>query len=41
VEGLIALLKPIVGKGYLKNPEAAKNPAAIGYHLVLRKPFVG
>jgi len=39
IEGLIALLRPIVGKGYLKNPEAAKNPAAIGYHLVLKKPL--
>jgi SAM-dependent methyltransferase len=38
IEGLIALLRPIVGKGYLKSPDAAKNPAAIGYHLVLKKP---
>ena len=38
IEGLIALLRLIVGKGYLKSPEAAKNPAAIGYHLVLKKP---
>lgn len=38
IEGLIVLLKPIVGKGYLKSPAAAKNPAAIGYHLVLKKP---
>lgn len=38
IEGLISLLKPIVGKGYLKSPDAAKNPAAIGYHLVLKKP---
>lgn len=41
IEGLITLLKPIIGKGYLKNPEAAKNPAAIGYHLVLKKPLAG
>jgi SAM-dependent methyltransferase len=38
IEGLIASLRPIVGKGYLKSPEEAKNPAAIGYHLVLKKP---
>jgi SAM-dependent methyltransferase len=41
MEGLIALLKPIVGKGYLKPPDTAKNPAAIGYHLILKKPFAG
>ena len=38
IEGLITLLRPIVGKGYLKSPDTAKNPAAIGYHLVLKKP---
>jgi SAM-dependent methyltransferase len=41
MEALIALLKPIVGKGYLKSPDVAKNPAAIGYHLVLKRPLAG
>jgi hypothetical protein len=31
-------MKPIIGGGYVKSPQAAKNPAAIGYHLVLKKP---
>jgi SAM-dependent methyltransferase len=38
IEGLVTLLKPLVGDGYVKPPEAAKNPAAVGYHLVLKKP---
>jgi SAM-dependent methyltransferase len=38
IEGLINLLRPFIGKSYTKSPELAKNPAAIGYHVVLRKP---
>lgn len=38
IESLISLLKPFIDKGYVKSPDLAKNPAAIGYHLVLRKP---
>ncbi|MBL8050101.1 MAG: class I SAM-dependent methyltransferase [Anaerolineales bacterium] len=38
IESLISLLKLFIGKGYVKSPDLAKNPAAIGYHLVLRKP---
>ena len=40
IEGLISLLQPILGKGFVKTPDDAKNPAAIGYHLVLRKPVI-
>ncbi len=40
IEGLISLLKPIIGNGFIKSPDAAKNPAAIGYHLVFRKPII-
>lgn len=39
IEGLIELMKPLIGGGYVKSPESAKNPAAIGYHLVLKKPL--
>lgn len=35
--GLTRLLVPLVGHGFVKVPAEAKNPAAIGYHLVLRK----
>ena len=38
IEDLISLIKPLIGKGFVKPPDAAKNPAAIGYHLVFRKP---
>lgn len=38
IEGLISLMKPLIGSGYVKSPDAANNPAAIGYHLVLKKP---
>jgi SAM-dependent methyltransferase len=38
IEALVSLLKPVIGKGFVKSPDTAKNPAAIGYHLVLRKP---
>lgn len=38
IEALIAPLKLLVGDGYVKSPESAKNPAAIGYHLVLKRP---
>jgi hypothetical protein len=38
IEGLISLMKPLIGNGYVKPPDIAKNPAAIGYHMVLRKP---
>ncbi len=37
IEGLINLLKPFIGKGFVKSPDLAKTPAAIGYHLMLRK----
>ena len=37
IEGLISLLKPLIGNGFVKSPDGAKNPAAIGYHLVLKK----
>jgi SAM-dependent methyltransferase len=37
-EGLISLMKLLIGDGYVKHPDTAKNPAAIGYHLVLKKP---
>jgi SAM-dependent methyltransferase len=37
IEGLIILLKPLIGNGFVKSPDVAKNPAAIGYQLVLRK----
>lgn len=38
IETLVSLLKPLTGNGYVKSPDVAKNPAAIGYHLILRKP---
>ncbi|MCZ2127870.1 MAG: class I SAM-dependent methyltransferase [Anaerolineales bacterium] len=37
IEGLVNLLKPLIGKGCVQTPAAAKNPAAIGYQLVLKK----
>jgi hypothetical protein len=39
IEGLISLMKPLNGGGNVKSPESAKNPAAIGYHLVLKEPL--
>ncbi len=39
IEASMILLRPVVGKGFVKSPDTAKNPAAIGYHLVLRKPL--
>jgi SAM-dependent methyltransferase len=38
VDGLMAALSPLAGKPFVKTPEDANNPAAIGYHLILRKP---
>ena len=38
IERLALLIQPLVGKGYVKTPDQARNPAAIGYHLVLKKP---
>ena len=38
INGLLSLMKPFIGDGFTKSVETANNPAAIGYHMVLRKP---
>ncbi len=37
-QGLLTLIKLLIGAGYTHSPRTSRSPAAIGYHLVLRKP---